>query len=135
MIAAIVYPMIEMQKAYGRKLDPKLVMQGWQGLMADRFSGEQVCYALRKYATEVGDDFPSPKNLIDILNPEEPRVTDTEYNQAVRYQERHNWPMMSEAQDVIDLYRKQNFEKREVFKIENEQVRAIAASSIKRIEA
>lgn len=122
-----------MQKAYGRDFDAKLVMQGWEAILSKKYSADQICYALEKYALEGGDDFPSPKNLNDILNPPEPRITEAEYVAAQKYQERNNWPMMSDAQDTIDKYRKQNNEKQKQHKIECKKIQNLITQSAKMI--
>lgn len=106
-IAAIVYPLIEMQKNYGKQIDAKLLMQGWELVLSDKYNGDQICYAVREYALRVGDDMPSPKNINDILDPPEKKISFAEYREAVKEQERNNWPMMSDAQGIIDLYRQQ----------------------------
>lgn len=49
-IAAVVYPLAEMQKAYGRSMNAQLVMQGWEGILAKKYNGDQIVYALEKYA-------------------------------------------------------------------------------------
>lgn len=133
-IAAMVYPMLEMQKAYGRTLDPALVMQGWEAFLSDEFTADQICYALKKYALDVGDDFPTPKNLKAILCPEKPRITEAEFVAAQKWQERNGYPIFSEAKDVIDAYRAQEHEQRNQYKVECDKVRRIALESVKRIE-
>lgn len=132
-LAAVTFPLIEMQKAYGRQMNAKLIMQGWQIKFAGRFSIEQLLYALDKY-TDRHDDFPSPSNLIDILEPEEPRVTEAQFIAAQKWQDRNNdWSQYTDAAETISRYRRQNDEKREVFQITCEKVKQLAASSVKRI--
>lgn len=132
-LASVTFPLIEMQKAYGRQMNAKLVMQGWEIKFAGRFSIEQILYALDKY-TDKHDDFPSPANLIEILEPEEPRVTEAQFIAAQKWQERNNdWSQYTEAAETISRYRRQNEEKREVFQITCEKVKQLAASSVKRI--
>lgn len=133
LIAAMVYPMAEMQKAYGRKLDVKLLMRGWEMVLADKWNGPQICYALKEYAIKGGDDFPSPKNLADILVPTEPKITEAQYVQACKAQERNNFPIFSEDLDIIHAYRKQNDEVRENFHIENDKIAALVSGSYNRM--
>jgi len=132
-LAAVTFPLIEMQKAYGRQMNAKLVMQGWEIKFAGRFTIEQILYALDKY-TDKCDDFPSPANLIEILEPEEPKVTESQFISAQKWQERNNdWSQYTEAAETISRYRRENEEKREVFQITCEKVRQLATSSVRRI--
>ncbi len=122
-----------MQKAYGRQLNAKLIMQGWEIKFSERFTVEQLLYALDKY-TDKHDDFPSPANLIEILQPEEPTVTEAQFIAAQKWQERnHDWSQYTEASETIAAYRKQNDEKRAEYSIVCEKVRQIANASVKRI--
>jgi hypothetical protein len=132
-LASVTFPLIEMQKAYGRQLNAKLIMQGWEIKFAGKYSIEQLLYALDKY-TDKHDDFPSPANLIDILSPQEPKVTESQFIAAQKWQERNNdWSQYTEAYETISAYKRQNEEKREEFKITCEKVKQLAASSVKRI--
>lgn len=132
-LAAVTFPLIEMQKVYGRKLDAKLIMQGWQIKFAGRFSVAQLLYALDKY-TDKHDDFPSPSNLIEILEPEEPKITETQFIEAQNWQKRNDdYSEYSVAADTIRQYKMQNGKKQEVFRIESETVRQLALGSINRI--
>lgn len=87
-LATVVVPLIEMQKAYGRKLDMKIILRGWQSLLEDKYTVDQVVRALKQYALE-RDDFPSPSNIHQILKVKEPRVTYAEYKAALESQRRN----------------------------------------------
>lgn len=132
-IASVIFPLIEMQKAYGRTLDTKLVMQGWEMTLADRYNSDQICYALKEYALRGGDDFPSPKNINDILNPESPKVSEAEYVNACKTWEINNYPIFSEELDVINAYKAQNETKRRDFVIENEKIASLVRKSIRKM--
>jgi len=122
-----------MQKAYGREMNARIVMQGWEIKFAGRFTIEQILYALDVY-TDKHDDFPSPANLIEILQPEEPKVSEAQFIAAQKWQERNNdWSAYTDAAETISRYRRQNEEKREVYQITCEKVAQLAASSVKRI--
>lgn len=132
-LAAVTFPLIEMQKQYGRKMDPKLVMQGWEIKFAGRFTVDQLLFALDAY-TDKNDDFPSPNNLIEILEPEPPRISEAQFVQAQKWQERNqNWSEYTDAYDTIQRYKAQEREKRESYEIRCEKIKAIAQGSVKRI--
>ena len=131
-LAAVTFPLIEMQKAYGRQMNAKIVMQGWEIKFAGRFTIEQLLFALDKY-TDEHDDFPSPSNLIAILDPKEPEVTTAQYIAAQDWQKRNNYPSFSDAKDIIERYERQQYEKRENYEITCEKVKQIAAASVNRI--
>lgn len=129
-IASSVYPLIEMQKAYGRQLDLELIMKGWQAVLSD-YSADHVCYALKVYMKK-SSDFPAPADLIKILEPEEPKITESQYVQACKQQERNGWLRFSYEQGIIDDYRKQNAAKHESYEIESETIKKLI--NVKRIE-
>lgn len=114
-------------------MNPKLVMQGWQIKFAGRFTVDQILYALDVY-TDKNDDFPSPHNLIAILEPEPPRVTEAQFIEAQKWQERNGYPMFSDAKDTIDAYHKQRQDEQEKYKIQNEHLLKLAGNSVKKIE-
>lgn len=132
-LAAVTFPLIEIQKPYGREMNAKLVMQRWEIKFAGRFTIEQLLFALDRY-TDKHDDFPSPSNIIEILEPEEPRVTTAEFIAAQKWQERNqNWSEFTDAHDTIKRYQRQKNEEKENYKITNEKILSLAASSVKRI--
>lgn len=123
----------EGQKAYGKVVQLSPLFEYFRLKLESRFSVSQVVYALEKY-TDEKNDIPTPADIIKFLNPEKPRVSEAEFVAAQKWQDQHYWPMMSDAQDIIDLYREQNKEKREDHKVTNEKVLAIAASTFKRLQ-
>jgi len=120
---------MEMQKAYGQKYDPKVTMQAWEYKLAGRFSIEQIIYALDKY-TDKHEDFPTPKNIIEILNPEAPRISEAEFVAAQKWQERNAFPVFSDAKDVIDKYNEQEHKKRGDFNIECKKLKELVRKSL-----
>lgn len=111
-IAGVMLPLIEMQKAYGRTLDVKLVMSGWEMALSNLYSAEQVCFALQKYVL-VKSDFPAPSDINLILNPPKPEITQAEYIAAKDWQKRNGFPMFSDALDTIKAFEKQESRKRQ----------------------
>lgn len=131
-LALVVMEHVEMQKAYGRVIDAKTIMRAWQRKFINRFTVDQIIYALDKYSDK-HDDFPSPSNIIDILEPEQPKVTEAAFIEAQKWQEKNGWPMFSDAQITIDRYRKQNKEAAKIYKIECEKVAQIVNGAVKQI--
>ena len=124
-LASVLFPRIEMQKQYGRSIDPKLVMRGWQVKMAHRFSVDQILFALDVY-TETHSDLPAPSDIIQILNPEPPQISDAEYVQAQRWQEANGYPIFSEAKDTIEKYRAQAKKRHDDFKTHTQKLAALS---------
>lgn len=122
------------QNTYKEPLDLKDRVTGWQFVLEEDFTMDQVLFGIKKHM-KCSPNMPVPANIIQILNPEPPRITEAQFVEAQKWQERNNWPMMSDAQDTIDIYRAQEAEKRENFKIENSEIQSIVSGSIKRIES
>lgn len=130
-LAAVAFPLIEMQKAYGREMDAKLVMQGWEIKFSGRYSVQQIIYAIDVYSDKK-DDFPSPANLIAILEPEEPRITETEFVEAQKWRERNqNWSEFTDAATVIKKYKEQQKQVREDYEIQCDKIKAIVQNTAK----
>lgn len=122
-----------MQKAYGREMDAKLVMRGWELKFAGRYSVEQILYALDLYSDK-HDDFPSPANIVSILEPEEPRVTEAQFIEAQAWQKRNkNWDQYTQAAETIRDYRRQNEERKEDFRISCNKVNTLAIECAKKM--
>lgn len=131
-IAAVVFPIIEIQKNYGRVMDAKILMQGWEGKFANRYTVEQLLFALDQY-TDKKSDFPSPADIISILEPEEPKISDAQFVSAQRWQERNNnYSEFTDAYALIKRYKEQKKEERGHFEVTNEKILRIASSSVRR---
>ena len=133
-IAAIVFPMIEMQKQYGKKMDAKIVMRGWEIKLANRYSIQDILYALDEY-TDRHDDFPTPANIIEILEPPEPRITEAQFIAAQKWQERNNnWGQYTDAAETIADYHRQNEnDKNKYFQMTSEG-RALLSPIVKNLQ-
>lgn len=123
----------ENQKNYGKKYDIEKLVTGFEFVMAEEYSVEQVLYALKLYM-KTNSDMPAAADIISILSPEERKITEAEYVNAVKYQERHNWyDMFSDAQMIIDKYREQNKRQDQNSGQINADLLAIAKKSVKMI--
>lgn len=132
-IADAVIPLMETQKLYGKEINAKLLMQAWENKFSKRFTVDQILYALDAY-TDRHDDFPTPANLITILQPAEPQITQSQFIAAQDWQKRNkDYSAYTPEAILIADYRKQNDEKKEVFQIGCEKVKALAGNTLKRI--
>lgn len=135
--------MIDLQKAYGRSFNAESVMSLWEWKLKKKrgFTVEQILYAIDVYSDK-RDDFPSPANLIAILEPEEPEVSRAEYVNACQWLERNGWPMISDAGDTKKKFEDQEKQKRtdhksqcaDIQKIVDDSSRSLSMSP-KQIEA
>ncbi len=120
------------QKAYGKEVNIADVYAYFEMKFQGRYSVDQIIYALGIY-TDRKSDIPTPADIFNILNPPAPRISEAAFVEAQKYQERNNWPIMSDAQDVIDAYRKQERGERGHFDIENKRLLEIAGKAVNRI--
>ena len=121
-----------MQKAYGKQIDLRALLKGWEFVLSKKYTVEQVIYALEKYL-EQKDDIPTPANLIAILNPEKPKITTAQYIAARDNQKRNGYPMYSSDSQIISDYETQEATVQEDFKIECKEIAQIVGNSVKRI--
>jgi len=132
MIAGVVMPLIEMQKAYGRNLDMKIVLRGWEMVMADNYTGKQVVDALQVYIKR-NSDFPAPADLIKIIDPPKRKITFQEYYHACEQHKLEGYPQFGYYKQIMNEYTGEEEAPKETFKIENNSVRELLSNSIKRI--
>lgn len=93
---------------------------------------QQVLFALEKY-TDEKNDIPAPADIIKLLTKEPPRITEAEFIEAQKWQERNGFPMFSDALDVIRGYKEQQRSKRQEHRIECKEIQALVSQSIKKI--
>ena len=117
---------------YKEPLDLADRVHGWRLVHDGDYTMDQILYGIKKHMKH-NIDMVVPAHVTEILSPETPRITEAEFVAAQKYQERNNWPMMSDAQDIIDKYRKQNDEKRQEHKIECANIQQIVSQSVKRL--
>lgn len=123
-LATVVNEHVEMQKAYGRVINAKVVMRAWQRKFIQRFTVDQIIYAIDKYS-DTRDDFPSPANIINILEPQEPLITEAQYVEAQKWQQRNGYPIFSDAKDIIEKYKKQNEDNHESYKAATSEIKKL----------
>ena len=119
------------QKAYGKNVELQPLFAYFKLKLESRFSVDQVIYALNKY-TDSKNDIPAPADIINILNPPKPRISEAQFVEAQKWQEKNGWPMFSDAQETIDLYRQQEKDARDSHKTEVQRIEQ-AGSGFKQI--
>lgn len=132
-LAAVCFPLINMQKQYGRNMDEKIIMQGWEIKLSRRFTIEQIIFAVDKY-TDRKDDFPTPSDIINILDPEPAEISKTEYIEAKKWLERNGYNEFSDQYDTVKNFEKQERIKRNPIETRpNNNLMQIAAETVKKL--
>ena len=121
------------QNAYGRKHNLEDMISYFGLKLSKRYTVDQVIYALDIF-TDKYDDIPTPSDVIKILNPEKPKITEAQFVEAQKWQERNGYPIFSDARDVIDQYRKQNEEMKANYEVECDNVSLLVDGSIKKLD-
>jgi hypothetical protein len=120
------------QKAYGKEINVKHIFEYFKFKLEGRFSVDQIVFAIQKY-TDAKNDIPAPADIIKILNPEAPKVTEAQYYQACREYERSGFNEFTDAYETKKLYEQQANQARENFTLENAQIQSLVIGSVKRI--
>ena len=128
-IIQILSVLINGQKTYGKEYSVKDTFAYYRLKLESKFSADQVIYGMDKY-TDTKNDIPAPSDIINILNPEAPRITEAQYVNACKAQERNGFPAFTAESVIIEDYRKQNSEDQEDFKIQNEAIAGLVRNSI-----
>ena len=132
-IAKVLTILINGQKTYGKDYSLKDTFAYYQLKLENKFTAKQVIYALDKY-TDFKADIPTPADIILILTPVAPKVTEAQHVAAQKAQERNGYPQFSIEAYTIREYQMQNADHNKTLSIENQKIRELAGGSIKRIE-
>lgn len=97
------------QRTFAEKLELQDRVRGWKFLLEENFSVDQVLGAMKKFMQTSGI-MPMPADIVAILRPASPRITEAQYVQACKAQERNGFPAFSYEDAIIREYRKQNEE-------------------------
>jgi hypothetical protein len=107
----------EGQKAYGKEVNLQSILDYFVMKFEGRHTVKEVIYAIGKY-TDIKNDIPTPADILIILNPKPPEITQTEYIAAGKWQEQNGFPIFSAALDIIEAYEKQQRLARESYREE-----------------
>lgn len=113
------------QKSFGRDVNVRDMLAYYEMKLSGRFSVEQVLYALGIY-TDRKNDIPAPADIIDILNPEPPLISQAEYVAALKYQERNGYPPYSAEKFLIQNYESQQGRIRADHDLRKQEIAALA---------
>lgn len=95
----------EMQKSYGRDVNPEAVYEGWKMLLQEDYSAMQVICALKDYM-KLHDDVPTAAGIRKILRPETPVPSYAQYQAALDARKRNpaGWSPWSYEAGIIRDY-------------------------------
>jgi hypothetical protein len=124
---------VTQQNDYGKEVNVIDTIEYFKMKLQSRYTVDQVIYAIDIF-TDRSDRIPTPADLIKILDPEQPRITEAQYVEACRYQERNGFPSYSDAALIKKQYEDQEKDRREEAQpITDERVKGILDQSIKKI--
>lgn len=121
-----------MQRTYGEALDMKIRGRAWERKLGAKFSVNQIIMAVEKY-TDRHSDFPTPSDIINILDPVKPEISRAEYITAKEWLKVNGYNQFSDQYELVQAFEKQEKEKRAPKTNENSQLTAIAADSVKKL--
>lgn len=106
-IVKMLTTIINGQKAYGKDYSISDVFDYFKLKLEGKFYAKPVMAALDQY-TDRNNDIPTPADIIEILNPPERKITQSEYIAALEYQKNNGYPNFSYEKYLIDDYVRQN---------------------------
>jgi hypothetical protein len=95
------------QNSYGKEIDAKATLKAWEYVMAGEYTADQVCAAIHTHIKQ-SSAFPTPADLIKIINPPARKITQAEYIAALEYQKNNGYPNFSYEKYLIDDYVRQS---------------------------
>lgn len=96
---------------YGKGVDLNAILEKYKLYLQGKFTVEQVIYSLHVHC-ERKRIIPKVPDLLDILDPVKPKITQSEYISALDYQKRNNYPIYSAEAILIREYTAQQDEDR-----------------------
>jgi len=99
------------QKTYGKDIDIKPTLQAWEFLLDD-YPANSVIEAMKVYM-KTSSDMPTPADIIAILSPVKPKITQAEYIHAQKQHALEGYPMHGYYGGIIREYEAQEADGRE----------------------
>lgn len=103
------------QKNYGKDVNVKDLFNYFRLKLDGRFTAESVIGAIEKY-TDRHNDIPAPSDVINILCPEQPKISYAEYKLAIEQWKANGYKSNCHYKQTMNEYEKQGQEDREEFK-------------------
>lgn len=100
------------QKTYGKEIHVKEVLQAWEFVLSEKYTAGQVIAAMRAYM-ERSSDMPTPADLIAVIDPPKPKITQAEFIHAKEQHKLEGYPSHGYYGYIIRDYEKQESEYRE----------------------
>ena len=122
----------EGQKNYGKEVSVPNLFLYFKLKLENRFTMEQVEFALMKY-TDEKNDIPAPADIIAILEPKKPRISESQFIAAQKAQERNGYPRFSYEAKLIEEYEIQKAEDAEKFQSEMSSVQLLGKNETQKI--
>lgn len=99
------------QKAYGKDVSIEDTFAFYQLKLDGRFPADAVINALGAY-TDRSNDIPAPADLISLMAPQTPRITQTEFIHAKEQHKLEGYPEFGYYGQIIKQYERENAEDR-----------------------
>ena len=120
------------QNTYKEPLEIQDRLDFWKFVLESKYTVKQVLHGLKIFL-ERDKNMPVPADINNILDPPPVLISDAEYVAAQKWQERNNFPMMSDAKDTIEDYLAQGQESRDAHHRTSQEVNEIGSSQLGRI--
>lgn len=121
----------DMQKNYGKQINLKSMLKGWELILADKMTGQEVVQAVKKYM-EKKSDIPAPADILEIHQPAEKKITYAEYTRAKDEWAKNGYPKFDYYGNIVREYESENTEDtdREPFQITGDMQALIAVKKL-----
>lgn len=94
------------QKTYGKEINMRETLQAWEYLLADKYPAENVIAAMKAYMQQ-SNDIPTPADLIKIMTPEKPKITQAEFIYAQEQHRLEGYPAHGYYGGIVRDYERQ----------------------------
>lgn len=105
---------------YAKPLNLKNRIQAWRMTLEEDFYMHEVLAAIIQHMKQ-SRQMPMPCDIREIITPKPRKITVSEYNAALDWQKRNNYPSISDAKILIEQFEKQEKEQRQCQNLEISQ--------------
>lgn len=117
---------------YNQGIDLEIIFTKYRIYFEGKYSAPELIFAIHEHSL-IAKEFPRVPDLLKILNPEKPKITEAQFVEAQKWQERNGFPMFSDAKTTIERYKAQENQKQQDYEIKSEKIKSLVSDVVKKI--
>lgn len=124
--------MATIQKNYGKEIDIKATLQAWEYILGE-YPADKVLAAMNRYMRK-SSDIPAPADLIAIIDPPKPKITQAEFIHAKEQHKLEGYPTHGYYGGIIRAYEAQEADERSPEPLTSLEGKKLIHEAMKRVK-